>query len=266
MDNSVKTEDNRSYIDVRQNEKFEGDMKTMITSSIEVSDLISNFFGTIFNDYRGCKVCINDGSSAFPNVATSMPFGALYVDLYFKYSGNDKVKPGTVKSVWKSNVPESVMNSNKSYDSETPEKNNSEKKPVSISDRYMQMVHSNSNSRSFVINKPTYDILSKYVATGSNTRWIERTHEIISGNVYGKDEIVICISGIDLNALISDIYGEKGSDSKYEYCATPAAQIPYKTSEFVILICQLKTEAIRQLQETLGIYQGNPIQYHQYNG
>ena len=83
-------------------------------------------------------------------------------------------------------------------------------------------------------------------------------------SVYGKEEVVVCISGLSLNKIITKIYGDITDEGRFEYIANPSTIIPTKTSEFIMQVSQLDLAAVRNLQKALGVYNANAPQFHQY--
>lgn len=83
-------------------------------------------------------------------------------------------------------------------------------------------------------------------------------------SAYGKEEVVVCVSGLDLNKLITEIYGDKTDDGRFEYVATPSTMIPGKSNEFIMQVCQLDTGVVREIQRSLGIYAASAPQFHRY--
>lgn len=249
MSNNIKskgTEKKDFRIEVLEHLAFEGDMKANITSTVDMAETISSLFAGLFSDYYGCKIRVNDGS-ATPCVATSMAPGALYVDLYFKDRG--AAVDGSIKNI----LPKGA-------------KLDGEDEKVDLGSRFFKVSGEN-NGRHYNVTPKTYEALEEFMVTGKKTRWAEHTQEIPNNMaVYGnKEEAVVCITGLDLNKIISKIYGEKTEDGIYEYIALPSTVIPGKLQEFIMFIVQLDLASVRKLQNSLGIYSGNNLQFHQYN-
>lgn len=236
------TEQKKATIEVKQHAVFEGDMKTNIISSIDMAEIVSALFAPAFADYYGCKIRINDGY-ALPEVGNSMPAGALYVDLYFKDQGD--VAEGS--NAYKNIVARGSQTAGKDLGS-----------------RFMA-VNGAGNGRVYEVTKETYEMLEEFMPR-AKTRWNAHTQEMPTQmSLYGKDEVVVCISGLDLNKIITKVYGAKTKEGRYEYIATPSTVIPAKTQEFIMQVVQLDLAAVRELQNTLGIYNASAPQFHQYN-
>jgi hypothetical protein len=216
-------------------------MKTNIISSIDMAEIVSSLFAPAFSDYYGCKIRIHDGSN--PAVMNSMPFGTLYVELFFKDRGT------AIDGAWKNIRVRGSDNTR-----------------TDLGARFFRVNGANTNGRAYDVTKETYEALEAFTVMGNRTRWAELTQEISTNmSVYGaKEEVVVCITGIDLNKVISEIYGNKTEEGLYEYVATPATLIPGKNQEFILQVCQLNKKAVRDLQRDLGIYSPNAPQFHQY--
>lgn len=239
--NPVKSVENtKATLDVVEHPEFKGDMKTNIVTSIEMADIVSSLFAPAFPDYYGCRICVNNGSD--PIVSPTLPYGALYVDLFFKDNG--PAPEGIKKNI----VPRGSNNEGK----------------TDIGSRFARVNGSN-NARAYEVSKTTYEMLEEFVRSNGRIRWQDRTTEISSPmSIYGKDEVVVRIAGLDLNRVITKIYGSKTEDGRYEYQATVSTMIPNKTQEFILQVVQLDLATVRDLQNKLGIYNTASIDFHRY--
>ena len=234
-------ENKKASIEIVEHAEFEGDMKTNIISSIDMAEIVSSFFAPAFSDYYACKICINDGRN--PAIANTMPIGSIYVDLYFKDLG--KAAEGT----WKN-----IVRRGENKDGRTD-----------LGARFFRVNGSFNNSRAYEVTKETYEALDEFTFTNGRTRWSDHTTETSTPmSVYGKDEVVVCISGLSLNKIITKIYGKRTEDGIYEYIATPSTIIPSNSQEFIMQVSQLDLEAVRNLEKTLGIGSANSPYFHTY--
>ena len=244
---SIETKD-KLRINLPQNLEFAGDLKTQLITTIDMAELIGEMFSAVMPDYYGCRIRINDGriDSGYPTSITStMEFGSLYVDLYLKDSkGNSDHK-----------------NLKRNGETATTEKG---EKP-SLSSRFVSVVGAQSN-RAFTVTPETYEILEEFMPMGARTRWAEHTAEIFTqiNAPYGQNEVVVVISGLSLNALITKLYGKKTEEGQFEYMATASTAIPYRSTEFIMQVAQLNADTVRKLQRTLGVYTPN-TSIHTYN-
>lgn len=245
--NVEKTQTEEISIKVVDHPEFEGDIKTMLLSSTEMCEKISAYFGAFFFDYAGCKIRINDGRN--PAVASFLPQGAIYVDLYFKDMGKVSEDVKIIKNI--------IPMGKKEDDDGT-------KKDTLLS-RYMR-VNGARNGRAYTVTADTFKTLNSITNQSlSNGRWMERTQELITNySIYGKEEIVVCITGIDLNKILSEIYGVRDEDGHYEYSASPSTVIPSSYDEFIIQVSQLRTELVSSLRAKLGMYNASSPSYHSW--
>lgn len=247
MSNNViaKTETKeKARLEMNSLKTFEGGMKTNITSSIEMADRVSSVFGAL-PDYYGCKIRINNGY-ALPSVAHSMPQGEVYVDLYFKdnrsVSPDDESKSIRLISETDDGKPKNDLGS-----------------------RLLKMSGAR-NGRVYKVTENTFDILEEFMPMGSRTRWNEHIQEIsTNSSVYGKEDVVVCISGLKLDRIVSKIYGDKTASGRYEYCVVPSTVIPNANQEFIIQVTQLDMATVRKLERDLGIYGNSNPMFHQFD-
>lgn len=242
MTEGVKKE--KANISVVDHLEFKGDLKSSIISSIEMAEIVSAFFAPAFSDYYGCNIRVNDGHIN-PAIANSVPLGAIYVDLYFKDQGKND------KGGWKN----LELNSNKNESG------------TDLSTRFFRVNNQANKSRAYKVTDETYEALEEFMFIGNHFKinWNLHTQEIQSPmSVYGKEEIVVCISGISLEKIISKIYGTVTDDARYEYKVLPETIIPNKNGEFIMMVFQLDNNAVRELQNTLGVYNPNAPMFHQY--
>ena len=239
---ATKTEETKAKINLNEHAPFGGNMKCNLMSSMEMAEIVSSLFGGVFRDYAGCKIRINDGRG-LPAVVNTIPAGALYVDLYFKDQSADKSDKIATLSV----------HGKKDDDKKT-----------SLSERYTRVMGT-IPGRMYDVSKETYECLEEFMFNGPRTQWLNHTQEITTQmNPYSKDEVLLTISGLDLNKVIAKIYGTKTEEGRYEYMATPSTVIPNKTEEFIMTVTQLDLETVTDLQNTLGIYTSNAPTFHQY--
>ena len=242
---ATKTEETKAKINVNEHAPFGGNMKCNLMSSMEMAEIVSSLFGGVFRDYAGCKIRINDGRG-LPAVVNTIAPGALYVDLYFKDQSADTSsdKIATLSIAGKKKEGEDK---------------------ASLSERYTRVMGT-IPGRMYVVSKETYECLEEFMFNGPRTQWNNHTQEITTQmNPYSKDEVLVTISGLDLNKIIAKIYGTKTEEGRYEYMAAPSTVIPNKTEEFIMTVTQLDLETVTDLQNTLGIYTSNAPTFHQYH-
>ena len=209
------TKSNKTSIEVTEVEEFQGDMKTSLRTSLDVAETVSALFGSIFNDFYGCNVRVNNGNNVntHPNVARLVPPGMIYVDLYFKERAGDG--DGINALIRRNAKPE-----NESKPAEGGVSFNDYKRINSQNDL-------NNTGRMYTVSKDAYDILDEFSFNTRNTRWTDLTQELSSsmGIIGSKEEAVVRICGLDLNT----IYGGATDEGDLECGVTPSTVIPYRT-------------------------------------
>lgn len=242
---------------------FPGDMKTDITTSIRLAETISSFFSGIFKDYSGCQIRVNDGHG-YPSSLQYIPAGAVYANLYF--STKTGYNTGEVACLKSNNIE------NKPY-TETEDMNipkNERKVDPTSSFLAMQSYYRNTNA--FTVTKDAMDILSRFTFEYRNdsTPIVWRDHffeENSNISPYEQaTEVVLDVNGLDVTKIIAAIYGVTNGERRFDYAVTPSSIIPNKAGEFIVQISQLDTKAVRDLQNTLGVYSYSGANYHKYYG
>lgn len=243
------TKEKPASIEILEHPTFEGDLKTTFMSSTEMCDIVSSLFLPAFSDYHGCEIYVAGRGQSVPVIDNNPQLmGQLCVDLYFKDREKD------FASSWKNlELIEGKKDTSK----------------MSILDRYERIngITTSKTGRVYNVTKETYEALDKFMFnSGSNIRWNDYTQEIVQqSTVYGKEEIYVRISGLSLNKIITEIYGDKTKDGIYEYIAFATTIIPNQQSrEFVLQVCQLDQEAVRRLQRILGVTNG-ALNFHRCN-
>ena len=234
--------------------------------------------------------------------ATGKGPGNLYVDLYFKYTGYDvnafnfdaetateleaEMHKELIYYKRKSVIPVSVdidrasriAKASKRLDelkkAEEKKDDNKETKveitnePVKsgpvLSERYMNFMGSRNVSNNYKILPHTYEMLEEFMPCSQNTNWKVHTFETTSGmTMYNsREEIVVCVTGLDVDKILAKIYGEKDNNGIYEYRCLPSTVIANRIDEFVVTIQQLDNNVIRTLSNEIGVYANNPANFY----
>ena len=237
--------DTKTSIAVAEPLDFDGSLKTKIISTMELCEIISSLFGPSLFEYCGCKIELNVGK-ALPEVANSFMYGAPYVDIYLKYKGEEETN--LIKAL-NSRVP---LNKDKNVNE------------LSIAERFARVNRTFASTSMFTLTDDVKEALSDYMPKGKRTNWNAVSEEIINPmNVYGKDETLVKISGLDLTKIVAEIYGAEGS--KYEYIIEPRTPIPSQTNEFIIQIIQYDTNTTNKVQAMLGNFRVTPVNFHRYD-
>lgn len=136
-----------------------------------------------------------------------------------------------------------------------------------LSERYMNFMGSRNVSNTYKILPHTYEMLEEFMPCGTNTNWKVHTFETTSGmTMYNsREEIVVCVTGLDVDKILTKIYGEKDSNGIYEYRCLPSTVIANRIDEFVVTIQQLDNNVIRTLSNEIGVYANNPANFYRFD-
>ena len=253
----VKSE--KTTIGVAEHVAFEGDMKTNLVSTIEMGEIVSSLFKPAFTDFYGCNIRVNTGNNNYtgtlPGAISTVPTGAIYVDLYFKDLGRSAT--GAVKTLSPFGQPVKKTT-----------ENGEEKKGNNLAERF-QRVNASNNAAApghvYEVSEETYEALEEFMFV-RNPRWREHTQEISvnMGMIGSKEEVVVCISGLSLDKILTAIYGSKTKEGEFEYSAVPSTIIPGHNNEFIMQVTQLNLAVVRKLHRELGINNPANPQFHVY--
>ena len=64
-----------------------------------------------------------------------------------------------------------------------------------------------------------------------------------------NQEIVVCITGLDLEKIINEIYGERTDEGIFQYQATPVQIVANVNGEYVVQITQLDVRKLDDLRK-----------------
>lgn len=250
--------DERVRMNLKDHVPFVGGLDSMFMTSMEAANMINDVFKSVFHDYVGCNVRINDGRN--PVVANKVPIGTMYVDMYFKNILGRKNNDGEEEyNGLKSVVPfgtsaKKAINGGKKSDKElSDEEKKANESSIEMCRRLQKITGAASTmGRAYELNTETHDILSKFMPDGDRTIWSNHEHEVsVNMNAYGKTEILIEVTGLLLINLLYEIFGTE--NGQYEYSAVASTIIPSRAEEFVMQISRLKRSTVQELQAKLGV-------------
>lgn len=276
--NPVADGEDNYTIEVIDHKEFPGDFQTASMTTVKLADIISSFFKPIFSDYAGCRVCVysgNPGNGMLENPAAikmglpanaaaakmGLPAGAVYVDLFFRDNAPSNQGVKSISRIGGSKPKEKNDNSNKK-DKNNPAKNLSVR--FMAQNKLSSLAH---NGISYEVNEKTYQMLDEFRFNYNGirpVRWADLKSEIITGMhpTSPKNEALVCISCLDVNAIVSAIFGTKGEDGKnYAYTVTPATPIGLN-NEFLIHIVQMDIDVVERTSAELGMCNVNNIGFH----
>ena len=227
-DENVKT---ISKIEVADKLTFDSNIKSCFINTIELASILDNMFSPAMRDYVGCKISLNDGKIP-AHMAADIPMGKLYVSLYFKDRSNTKddcpIENVIVRSAGKKG---SKFNS-------------------------LMMMNGFASGRMYDITPETYEALDRFrFFPNRKTNWNNLTSETCSNfGFYGatNQEIVVCITGLDLEKIINEIYGERTDEGIFQYQATPVQIVANVNGAYVVQITQLDVRKLDDLRKQLG--------------
>lgn len=264
--NPVADGEDNYTIEVIDHKEFPGDFQTASMTTVKLADIISSFFKPIFSDYAGCRVRVysgNTGNGMLANPAATkmgLPVGAVYVDLFFRDNAPSDHGIKSVSLIGGSKPKE--KNDNNKKDKHNPAKNLGAR--FMAQNKLSSLAH---NGISYEVNEKTYQMLEEFRFNYNGirpVRWADLKSEIITAMhpTSPKNEALVCISCLDVNAIVSAIFGTEGEDGKkYAYTVTPATPIGLN-NEFLIHIVQMDIDVVARTSAELGMCNVNNIGFH----
>ena len=218
-------------IEVEETLPFDANIKSCFINTIELASVVDNLFCPAMQDYVGCKISLADGS--LPDILKAeIPMGKLYVSLFFKdRSGSGDNCP--IKNV----TPRSLSKGKTKFDS------------------LLRMSGQNAG-RIYDVTQETYEALDEFrFFPNRKTNWNYLTSEIVSNYGFSgtyNQEIVACITGLDLEKIINKIYGTRTEEGIFQYQAVPVQIVANVNGEYVIQITQLDMRKLDDMRKSLG--------------
>ena len=146
---------------------------------------------------------------------------------------------------------------------ETSKKNvgvEEEPKLHNIKARYLNMTNNRFKSgKTYEVLKHTYEMLEQFMPREENTEWAKHTYETSSGiSMYNsREEIVVCITGLDLDKIMKTIYAATDEDGIYDYRCLPSTVIANRLDDYVVTVERLDNGVIAELISSIGAYSNN---------
>ena len=218
-------------IEVEETLPFDANIKCCFINTIELASVVDNLFCPAMQDYVGCKISLADGS--LPDILKpDIPMGKPYVSLFFK----DRSNAGEncpIKNV----TPRSQSKGKTKFDS------------------LLRMSGQNAG-RIYDVTQETYEALDEFrFFPNRKTNWNYLTSEIVSNYGFSgtyNQEIVACITGLDLEKIINKIYGTRTEEGIFQYQAVPVQIVANVNCEYVIQITQLDMRKLDDMRKSLG--------------
>ena len=241
--NATEAKKEPARINVETPLPFDSNIKSCFMNTIELAEIVDSLFGDSMRDYVGCKIHLNTGDVP-PHIAPEIPIGKLYVSLYFKDCSKTSTAP--IANV----IPRNIGNGNTN-------------KFASL----MKMSGTNAG-RMYEITPETYEALDPFrFFANRKGNWNYLTSEISTNfgfNTAYNQEIVACITGLDLEKIINEVYGTRTDEGIFQYQANPVQIVANASGEYVVQITQLDIQKLEDLRRSLG----GPItrtEFHQYH-
>lgn len=228
---------------------FDGHAKCMYTNTKDLADKISSIFGPIFPDFAGCKIFCNSDPNRQPAfISQTIPYGAFYVDFYFKENPDRNIDDKDRNLIRRANTVDGSMASR------------------------IENVFGKGRNRRYTVSPTTLEVLEEFVPMNKNCQWDRRIIERdIQFDAYsGHSESMIQISGLSLNALIGMIYGteikdEDGHKETYDYQISAIRPVIGSNDEFVVQITQMSRKIIEDVAHCIGLNTQTVSYFHAYN-
>lgn len=218
---TIKEEKKKKGISLKETLEFPGTLKTNITTTQSLAELINGVLRNVMCDYEGCFIGVNQSG--------------LYLTLFF----TDKGEPaeGQVKVLKNMTT--------------TPAKSSPVMEKIQALSQY-------SRSKMFELTADAKEILSSIMDVPANAKvnWKNCVSEItVPVNNYGQAyNVTVQVNGISINKILQIVYGTKDDCGKYvQYNTNIIRPVPYSPSVYIINIMQLKSEQLEQLAQTTGM-------------
>lgn len=205
---------------------FNGEVKSKLITSKELSKMINRVMHGVFSDYYGSNISPSNNGVTFN------------VTLVFEY------RPGVDDERFKAITPKVKDSRN-----------------LSGNDRIRNFKNMRSLS-AYALTKEGKDILSDFIKKDRSGKIDWNTYEQMETNVYGKSTCKFLVRNIDLELLLSRLYGEY-NDEKHRVFYEAKIQRPLKEEQYTIYgprvenylikITQLDSVIVKELHDTLGI-------------
>lgn len=224
-------------IQVQEHASFIPNTESSFINTIEIEQIIDGVFSEAFRDYVGCKISLNAGNLANPNI----PMNELYVSIYLaeRKNGNEPIV----------NV--------------IPRNSKGHSKIESL----MKMSGSNAG-RMYDVTEDTYEALDEFrFFPGSKVNskyWEAMTSEMVHTIGYTtsyNQEIVACITGLSLDAILNKAYGNRTSEGIFQYQAKAVQIVANSTDAYLVQITKLDVNKLEDLRRQLG----GPIQRTEFH-
>lgn len=215
-------------IKVREKMAFPGTLKTELTTSAKLCELVGELILPIFPDYDGAYV--------------QLVGGAFQVSVYFRDKVDDKqLADGQYKA-----VRNTILNKTSKSDS--------------IMDRIRNMNAVN-GSKNIMLTEEVKTALEPFMTKVGNAQinWNQCCAEVAE-NTYGGQYIYMKVTGLDLNKIIREVYGSHitidGTKHLVDYAIQPIrpiGQVVGNDANYLVNVMQLDNVEVAKLCNSVGI-------------
>lgn len=214
---------------------FESTTEARLTTTLELAALINALFNKVYRDYYGCNIMLDQNQNRWK------------ADLYFCENANAATE-NTVKNL----EPIAAKLSTFAPDGTR----------ATIGSKVSAFTARSANIH-YDLSKETRESLSKFYMPYEFNRkgeieWKRFTFEQKEQANYGYNAstIYICVRGVDVVKLLSQIYGNKNEDNHYvDYAVTsirPLAQIQPNNSNMLLNIQRIDQYHVEELCKKIG--------------
>ena len=259
-----ETTNEKAKIVFKEHATFDGGMVCKFASVDEVSTKVSCMFASIFGDFYGCKIEPNNGmpltgpaGSYYSAKDQFFPENELKVTLFFKYRENAPAKKVL-----------GVANNKKA----APVATNMSSINASIA-RDFGGTNTDRPGTVYTVDKKVLEALNEYLPNGAHPDWYRyRIFEQMTGdpNTPNTSEVVVGITGLSLNKILTAMFGAKTDEGRYQYSAEISPMFSYHgartLNQLIVCITRLDESEVRKLQQMTGFNVYQPDGINVYRG
>lgn len=217
------TNEKKTRIALEEITEFDGLLKSKITTTFDLSQVVNKLFRPVFQDYEGCTILPDQ-------------FGTFQLTLFFKDKG--EAENGKIKNI--TSIIRKVEDKN------------------DVMTRIQNLNRANSSSK-FELTQETKDVLEEFIRkpNGQNINWKQFVVESTERTYGGGYNIYIKVLNIDLYKILRKIYGAKVDGSYMEYMISMIRPTSNQggSVNYLINISQLDTKMVEDLYAQMGMIQ-----------
>lgn len=216
QENRAKEKTNKAKLLVESTE-FDGTVKSKTTTTVKFSHLVNQLFKVAFDDYTGCQI-VPDQT------------GRLQVSLFFRAGATTKTS-----------MVQPIDTVNKH----------------STTTQKLQAIHNRSiSAQKFEMTEYGKEIMEDFIfpnAGNGKYNWNQLSFEVAESTMTGY-AVYLKIVGLNLNKIISTIYGKGSDETRFEYDVQIIRPLPMGQN-YLISIQQLNCADVEELCREFGMQQ-----------